>query len=637
MALLLFCAPKASAWVVRIDGGGSGSLNSDKATRVLADTSGDVVAGGVLMSPDGREDPTVVKLAAADGSEIWRHTFDSSPKSSLFPPSVAGLAIDSNDDLLVTGTLINDSTEWAERDDLFVAKLDGATGAELWSRVLSSPNHGSGRQVLLDGSDDVIVVGRVRECVVMKLDGTTGADIWSTEPPDCTTAAVTSSGDVIIGGQDWWAKSNPVFRVSRLDGTTGSQIWATPIEPPGIAIGQVLSLTVDASGDVVAAGYLSSAGHGCQLPEFEPFRCGLTGQLFSVAKFDGATGAEIWLHATEPFGGHNLAWDVSVDTSGDVYAFGALVAAPNSDQSFSVAKIDGTTGLEIWLREISGTDGAPLTVEVPSPDAARAGHVDDTGMVWAGGWIRNEVSTLDSIVVGFDAATSAEVWRSEMEGTAKSTKVLGDRHDYDRVLDIALDPSGNPIAAGVLDQKETGQDFLVMKLRREDGTTRSVAGKKLLVQDRGTPAQRRMVAVLKDDLIQTPRAGTLHDPTIAGATIQLRNPTTLEEATFALPPGADWKALGTPPGAKGYRYRDKSGSGPCRSLAITPGKKATVNCKATGGPIDFTLDELAQGSLVVSIRLGDAAPQCSLFGGLVITDEVGQFKSKAAPGDAGCP
>jgi hypothetical protein len=68
------------------------------------------------------------------------------------------------------------------------------------------------------------------------------------------------------------------------------------------------------------------------------------------------------------------------------------------------------------------------------------------------------------------------------------------------------------------------------------------------------------------------------DPTVEGAVLHL-NDTSPNELRIKLPPSG-WQALGTPPGAKGFRYRpgtvDPDLIDPCR-VRITP-RKISVRC-----------------------------------------------------------
>src|SRR6185295_7305106 len=90
-------------------------------------------------------------------------------------------------------------------------------------------------------------------------------------------------------------------------------------------------------GDVIATGYLEQA----------------TGMnfttAFTVAKFDGATGADAWpapvLVETPAVGSH-----VAVDANGDVVAAGW---APQLALEMLVVKLDGSDGSELWRRSVT--------------------------------------------------------------------------------------------------------------------------------------------------------------------------------------------------------------------------------------------------------------------------------------------
>jgi hypothetical protein len=171
-----------------------------------------------------------------------------------------------------------------------------------------------------------------------------------------------------------------------------------------------------------------------------------------------------------------------------------------------------------------------------------------------------------------------------------------------------------------------------------------VAGKSLVIKDKdGDTAKRKIVAIAKDPLVDAPWPGSADDPSLAGATLELRNPTTDEFVLFTFDPGDNWKGLGKPAGSKGYRYLDKDGEhGPCKLLLVKPGRLFKALCLGKNRPIGFDLNESTQGSLMVKLQLGAGNVQCTLFGGDVIKDSqaadggVGMFKAKNAP-RGGCP
>lgn len=155
------------------------------------------------------------------------------------------------------------------------------------------------------------------------------------------------------------------------------------------------------------------------------------------------------------------------------------------------------------------------------------------------------------------------------------------------------------------------------------------------MKDPGNPAKRLLRSVAKDATVESPPPSTPMDPRDHGATVRLVNPTTLEEHVFTLPAGAEWKGIGNPPGSTGYKYSSKTG--PCRSLVIRQHSLIKVVCSGKAVPMDFSLDEASQGSLAVSIALGNSTAQCAVFGGLVKQDEPGKFRAIRSPESPGCP
>ncbi|MGH7788941.1 MAG: hypothetical protein ACRERC_18870, partial [Candidatus Binatia bacterium] len=169
-----------------------------------------------------------------------------------------------------------------------------------------------------------------------------------------------------------------------------------------------------------------------------------------------------------------------------------------------------------------------------------------------------------------------------------------------------------------------------------------VAGTKLVLKDNPAGDERTLLVLLKDAGIAAP-AGSEQNPTIGGARLELFNEATGERATVDLP-AAGWVGIGTPAGAKGYKYRDSARLlGPCKLAFIKPGRALKASCRGTA--VAFTLNEAAQGSVQVSLRSGagnGGLKFCSRFGGTVLADrpsvddEAGLFQAKTAAAPPGC-
>jgi hypothetical protein len=120
----------------------------------------------------------------------------------------------------------------------------------------------------------------------------------------------------------------------------------------------------DAAGDVIAVGRLSGD--------------------FGVVKFSGATGEELWRQEIVGTGGGGQAQGVAVDGSGDAIAVGRVYNGGTGDD-FTVIKFSGATGEELWRREIAGAG--------TENDEAQAVAVDGSGDVIAAGSLYKSVTT----------------------------------------------------------------------------------------------------------------------------------------------------------------------------------------------------------------------------------------------------
>jgi cysteine-rich repeat protein len=126
------------------------------------------------------------------------------------------------------------------------------------------------------------------------------------------------------------------------------------------------------------------------------------------------------------------------------------------------------------------------------------------------------------------------------------------------------------------------------------------------------------------------------DPTADGGTLRVLNPSSGESATLALP-ASGWKVNGA---GTIYKYLNKlapGGPSAVKVAVVKNGGALKISAKGTG----ITLDEPAQGSLAVVFEVGPER-YCARFdgplgGGVVATDEAGQFSAKNAPPPAMCP
>lgn len=522
---------------------------------------------------------SVRRLDGANGVTEWHASF-------FQPGERRGLAVNAADEVVVSGTSYTSGY-------MFAGKIL-ANGSVGWSVDIVS---GRGYAVIAspDGSGDAIVAGSsTADFIVVRLSGVDGSTVWTytiADPSlfDRATALVADGAAGVVAA----GTVGDSLTVVRLDLATGGETWNATIDP-----GSAEHL-LEIGGDFAVAGTLN--------------------EDFAVVRLDGASGLEEWRY-TRP--GNSLsgaaAEKIAVDGSGDLVAVGYLVNTTYFD--FFAAKLAGLTGAEQWRRELGGVGFAA--------DFARDVVVAADGTVVVAGAITPTINDSPHFTLrGFDGATGADRWQQRIDkppftdvhpdGLASSLVALGNEH---------------LVAAGI-----SGQGYLTTARFGIDGSPGLVRGIVLSIKDKnGDPTKRRIVMRGgRDNTIAVPPSGA-GDPTVMGATVTVKNPTSGETAAFVIPPGSKWRALGNPPGSLGYKYVDRErDDGPCHLLLAKPGRSLKAVCNGNFGSIPFTLDEPSQGTVTATLEIGNLSPQCLAFGPGVSSSTLRKDAGTSNPGPLG--
>jgi len=168
-----------------------GGPNTDMGTGVAVDAGNNLVVtgqfngsvdfgGGTYTSVNN--DVFVAKYAGSSGAYIWsKHVTGPGWENAT------GVAVDSTGNIAVTGNFDNaidfggGALSTVGSGDIFVAKLSGASGAQLWARRFGGSTNDSGNAVAIDGSGNVVTTGSFGATVDFgggPLTSAGGADIF---------------------------------------------------------------------------------------------------------------------------------------------------------------------------------------------------------------------------------------------------------------------------------------------------------------------------------------------------------------------------------------------------------------------------------------------------------------------------
>jgi PQQ-like domain len=410
------------------------------AQDLRVDTLGNVIASGAVPPPDGSVDAAVVvKLAGADGTEIWRRRLPQTSAAVL--------------------TVSPEGTVAVGADELIVSLLNGDDGSLIWRRNLTAEDvqTQTGPLLFLPNAD-LLATGAL--VIFSAQTGDTAP--WGAFPQLCNGerfasggAVVFANGDLLRGGYITVPVPKPprpvsepplvhthVFAMARYAGDSREVQWCTIIPGTSTAPSGPADVVIAPDGSVIAVGRIGYWGRATDL---------------AVVKLDPETGVVRWqVRVDGPAAeGPDQVTTVALDAAGDVFAAGSQYNDP-TDIDFTVAKLGGADGALRWTRSFSGSKPGAV-------DFAKKVVADDRGDAVAVGWLENAESIRDLAVFKLAGANGAELWEFVTDGGA-----LGD----DSAVDAVLTRDDGVAVAGVLKSPSTGTDIAVLKFDEQSGAER---------------------------------------------------------------------------------------------------------------------------------------------------------------------
>ena len=216
---------------------------------VTGDFFGDAIVNGVRYPNAGQADVFLAKYAAADGAEVWFDHFGG-PNYDLGTGVAVDASNNAIITGQFNGAVnFGAGTYTSVNNDVFVAKYAGTTGAWMWSTHATGPGFENATGIAVDGSGNVAVTGIFDNSInfgggalatagsgdifVAKLTGTSGSQLWSrrfggTTNDGGSAVAIDGSGNVVITG---WFVATVDFGRGPLTSAGGSDIFVVDLTP----------------------------------------------------------------------------------------------------------------------------------------------------------------------------------------------------------------------------------------------------------------------------------------------------------------------------------------------------------------------------------------------------------------------
>ena len=364
------------AWRASFDKGGG----SDQAMAIAVDTNDDVIVTGFVWNGSNRDIHTI-KYSGDTGAVIWQHTYDGAAHGNDIGTSIA---VDSLNNVYVGGDTQNSDGN----DDYLVLKYSPAGGTPLWQATYNGTGNGIDQATSIAAGIDGIAVtgqswnGTAFDMLTVKYDFS-GTKLWekryTTGAGGCSgkVTRMDMAGNVVVTGSVANGIDLDIYTV-KYSGATGEVIWSRTYN--GAYDDEPNGMILDPSGDIYITGYTwTLAGTND----------------FYTARYNGSTGTLVWDAVFDSGNGNTdiaIATGIGVDPSGDVFVTGYTVAAGNYD--FQTIKYKKDNGNQLWHQGFNGAangNDRPVGIWVAS-----------SGDVLVTGWSDDGVNDQDYYVIKYD-------------------------------------------------------------------------------------------------------------------------------------------------------------------------------------------------------------------------------------------
>jgi uncharacterized delta-60 repeat protein len=233
---------------------------------------------------------------------------------------------------------------------------------------------------------------------------------------------VDASGNVYVTGASYGANGLYDYATMKYS-SSGSVLWVARFNGPEDNWDSARAIEVDASGNV----YVTGESYGSNYFDYVTIKYNSSGSQQWVARYNSG-------------GGKDLAYDLAVDSSGNVYVTGASGEGSYNLSDYVTIKYN-SSGVQQWLARYHNTY-----------DYATALAIDASGNVYVTGYSYGSGTYYDYATIKYNS-------KGQKRWVARYHGGVGDDFSYA----LAVDSSGNVYVTGESVGSGTGGDYATIK------------------------------------------------------------------------------------------------------------------------------------------------------------------------------
>jgi hypothetical protein len=312
----------------------------DTAVAVTADREGNAIVTGASEDSIGRTAIYTAKYAAADGTLLWEQRQPARDHGESRP---IGVVVDVDGNVIITGY----ADQYTARPVQYTAKYSGRDGTLIWENRYADPKTAAFQPAgfALDSHGNVVTAAPT---LCVKYASEDGRVLYSFHPPMGVGAvALDREDNVILGGARPTAYNESEMYTAKFTASGKTLLWVRSYSNGVYGEHRVQALVLDGSGDVIVTGYSPDGTDAA--------RNGYT------ARYASGDGALVWERRSAV-----VTAAIALNEQGDV------IVAGGPDAIYT-AKYAAATGSLVWERNYHAPARGPETVTGSHPLALGPG------------------------------------------------------------------------------------------------------------------------------------------------------------------------------------------------------------------------------------------------------------------------